>query len=486
MGEVRRMGMERPPARFVLMITAVFVVACTAYVAWSQHGYESSVEDKALAEARTLNTEIMAAWDYVSASQNAINYNSDGKYDFKGIYCAAAGKSIASRFTTESEGYVIRYVRENPRITSGIPDEFEQAALDRFELERVSEHYAVAEYEGRRVFRYASVLVMERNCLGCHGSPVGEKDEMGFLKEGMELGDIGGAASIVIPLEQYEEQARASMRGGIAFFSILLLVVLASVNFGYHRWVSAPIRQANEVLRKENEAKSDFLALMSHELRTPLASIMAFSDILSESAELRGEQERKAVREIGENSLVLLNMVNNTIDAAKIEAGRYSVAREEVDVFDVVNEVFDLMEPSATKRGVSLRKSLAADIPILACDYDALRKILVNLVGNAVKYSENGSAVVVRASYSPDAEGRLAVSVSDTGRGIAPEDQKRIFDRFERGSAQATSVSGSGLGLFLVKSICDELGGDVTVESKLGEGSTFTVTLPARSCEDGQ
>ena len=118
--------------KLAALVTVVVVVAAAAYIAWTQWAQNAAVESKVLAEARTLNTEMSAVWDYIDESQQAINVNADGTYDFKGIYCSMAGKAIAQRFTRDSDGYGIRYVRENPRSATDVPDEFERAALRRF------------------------------------------------------------------------------------------------------------------------------------------------------------------------------------------------------------------------------------------------------------------------------------------------------------------------------------------------------------------
>lgn len=483
MDGVKGCSMRGLSIRVACLAVAVVAVAAVIYLAWSQSFQEEAVRGKALTEARTLNVEMQAVWDYIDDSQPLINVNDDGSYSFKGVYCSVAGKAIAKRFTRDSEGYVIRYVREDPRSSTDVPDEFEAEALARFEEGVATEHYAVSDMDGQPVFRYASQLVLKRNCLQCHGEPAGEPDVTGFLKEGMSEGDLAGCVSMVIPLGSYEAEARTELAASLAFFFCLATAIVLVVAFALRRWVARPLEAANAQLQNESEEKSNFLAIMSHELRTPLSSIIAFTDIWERSQRVKDPDEQKLVQEIKENSVVLLGMVNNTIDVARLEAGRFEVQCDEVDLVDVLNAVFAVAEPLAIKQGIVLGKSVDPDIPIMRSDWEALRKIVMNLVSNALKFTERGGSVAVSARLANTDEGGggeacVLIEVADTGCGIDPDDRARIFSRFTQVSATASGRGGSGLGLFLVKNLVERLGGSIEMESVPGEGSVFTAVVP--------
>lgn len=477
-GTVRGKASRHLSVKLVALVALVVIVAASAYVIWTQSRQSEAVESKVLAEARTLNIEMSAVWDYIDDSQDAINFNSDGTYDFKGIYCSMAGKAIAQHFTSASNNYAVRYVRENPRTATDEPDEFERTALNHFMVGGSREYYATTEFEGRPVFRYASVLLVKRNCLQCHGQPAGEPDETGFLREGMELGDVAGAVCIIIPMDSYIQESQMEFSSSVVFFCILALAIVAVLLLSMHRWVAEPLEQANRQLEDENQQKSDFLATMSHELRTPLSSIIAFTDIWEKSHPQEGPEERKLVEEIKQNSSVLLNMVNNTIDAAKLEAGQLKFQCADVDMVDVVEAVFSVAEPLALKEGIRLTRTVDPEAPFLRSDPEALRKIILNLVSNAIKYTPEGGAVEVSVGKAPNAEA-VVVEVRDTGMGIRKENLGAIFDKFNRpGADDGAVISGSGLGLYLVKMLAERLGGTVAVESEVGRGSVFTVRLP--------
>ncbi|MEG1746222.1 MAG: DUF3365 domain-containing protein [Raoultibacter sp.] len=234
----------------------------------------------------------------------------------------------------------------------------------------------------------------------------------------------------------------------------------------------------NRILQKDNRLKSDFLAMMSHEIRTPLTSILAFADIWADKNTPRNEGEEQIMEEMRINSQVLLSMVNNMLDLARVEAGRLELMPEPIDVVDVLNAIKRSLSFLAKRKNVSLDIEIGRDVPVVAADQEKLRRIVENLVSNAIKYVAVGGRVSVTVTYDYGSN-RLGIVVSDNGCGISEEDILLVFDRFVRGSASKQS-SGSGLGLALVKELVDFYGGTIEVASEVGRGSLFTVQLPVK------
>ncbi|MDB5353212.1 MAG: signal transduction histidine kinase [Planctomycetota bacterium] len=241
------------------------------------------------------------------------------------------------------------------------------------------------------------------------------------------------------------------------------------------------LAQANLALFEMNRLKSDFLATMSHELRTPLNSIIGFSEVLSTSESLN-ERQRRYATNIQSSGKMLLSMINDILDLAKIESGKMEVRVEDFSIRDVCEGLASLARPIAEKKSVDLECRLDEAIPLLHQDSGKLRQILYNLLSNAIKFTPEGGRITLTASP----EGRhVILSVRDTGIGIAEEDRERIFEKFRQAIAtgQAGGVltrehQGTGLGLSIVRELTKLLGGDVTLESQLGQGSTFTVRIP--------
>ncbi len=241
------------------------------------------------------------------------------------------------------------------------------------------------------------------------------------------------------------------------------------------------LAQANMALFEMNRLKSDFLATMSHELRTPLNSIIGFSEVLSGSDQLN-ERQRRYASNIQSSGKMLLGMINDILDLAKIESGKMEVRTEDFSIRDVCEGLTNLCRPIAERKNITLEYRIDEAIPLLRQDPGKLRQILYNLLSNAIKFTPEGGRVTLRVR----AEGRFAVvEVEDTGIGIAEEEREVIFEKFRQAKAPGRGEDvltrehqGTGLGLSIVRELTKLLGGDVHLESQPGKGSTFTIRIP--------
>ena len=230
-----------------------------------------------------------------------------------------------------------------------------------------------------------------------------------------------------------------------------------------------------------NRLKSDFLATMSHELRTPLNSIIGFSEVLSGSEQIN-ERQRRYAQNIQSSGKMLLSMINDILDLAKIESGKMEVRSEDFSLRDVCEALTGLARPIAERKNINLECRLDEAIPLLRQDPGKLRQILYNLLSNAIKFTPEGGRVTVSART----DGRFAViEVEDTGIGIAEEDREKIFEKFRQAGGPGAEHGvltrehqGTGLGLSIVRELTKLLGGDVVLQSQPGQGSTFTVRIP--------
>jgi signal transduction histidine kinase len=242
------------------------------------------------------------------------------------------------------------------------------------------------------------------------------------------------------------------------------------------------LARANMHLYEMNRLKGDFLATMSHELRTPLNSILGFSDVLGSNQLLDGKQVRY-VENIRKSGRMLLEMINDILDLAKMEAGKMDVRATSFELGSIVSAQCDMIRPMAEKKGIDLTIVVSDKISKIEQDQSKLQQILSNLLSNAVKFTPEGGRISVSGMLL-DAE-YFSLEVSDTGVGIAADEQQAIFEKFRQSSvfqagndAMTREISGTGLGLSIVRELCRLLGGDVTVESHLGKGSSFRVRLP--------
>ena len=236
------------------------------------------------------------------------------------------------------------------------------------------------------------------------------------------------------------------------------------------------LRKAKRTAEAANQAKSDFLAMMSHELRTPLNGILGMAHALDTAALAPPQAEQ--VRTVVRSGQALTAILNDILDLSKVESGRMDLASEAVDIRSVVGDACEMWALVARDKGLDLRVDIAPTVPDwIAADPLRLRQIILNLLSNAIKFTERGH---VALGLTPGATGTgLVLTITDTGAGLGAAAQKRLFRNFEQLNAGiARRHGGTGLGLAITRKLAQLMGGDITVASRLGKGTTFTVTLP--------
>ena len=254
-----------------------------------------------------------------------------------------------------------------------------------------------------------------------------------------------------------------------------------------HEATAELVRQ-NELLRRQHieleqasALKTQFLANMSHEFRTPLNAILGYTSMLLQgvSGEMGSAQRRNLTR-VEANAQHLLAIINDILDIARIEAGKMPLHLSEFKLSDLIGEVMAEVEPIIARSSVPVTTKLSRDVPVLRTDRQKLKQILINLLTNALKFTPQGS-VNVRARYAAD-DDRVTIAVADTGIGISPEDQEKVFDDFRQADNSPTrEYGGAGLGLAICRRLATMLGGQIVLDSTLGQGSTFSVLMPRRA-----
>jgi two-component system, NarL family, sensor histidine kinase BarA len=397
-------------------------------------------------------------------------------------------------------------------------------------------HRIVVQADGSREFDYYGAVRASRSCIDCHDSMLGQKlsegELVGMAKVTFPLTATERALAwnnaillataivtaflamvaayaivryvIVKPVLHLKEVSDAISRGNLerradirtgdefeelsqAYNRMLRHLVavqeeLRHVNGALDGKVDE-LAQANMRLFEMNNLKNDFMATMTHELRTPLNSILGFSDVLA-GAENLSEKQQRYVRNIQTSGKDLLTLVNDILDLAKIEAGKMDLHLVEFSILDLVERLSGMMRPLAEARNIELTCEHDPQLPLLVQDAGKIQQILYNLLSNAIKFTPEGGRVQLTAQRRDEQTMKLVVE--DSGIGIPLEEQQTIFDKFRQGTtAQGDRPSmltrehaGTGLGLSIVKELSKLLGGEVSLQSELGKGSTFTVCLP--------
>ena len=539
-------------ARFMLWTTITVLLIVGANFLLDYYDQHLQARAELREKARLIVDQLLAAREFIARNQDSINFDSRGNFEFKHLNPAAVGRGIGEIFN-ETSNYTLKQTRLDSRARENAPDAFEIEGLRKFRENRSLTEYAREDIvEGKRVYRYMVPLQMHEACLQCHGKPKGEIDIAGYHKEGYELGDLGGAVSVTIPMNKFLASLRSTTFRHLGFFLILAASLLVAMRFLVGRLVVSPLgeletaavrlgkgdmevdisdfkgygevrklagqfqkmaeqlqglydsleervrhrtlelsaanlelqtqqealEKANRELENANKLKSHFLAGMSHELRTPLTAIMAFSELLLGRIPPSHQSQKEDLEDIRQNGENLLGLIDNLLDMAKIEAGRYNLNIELVDPVDILFSVEKTMYPLAKKQELRFEVEIAK-IPLIYCDAQKIRRVLLNIVGNAFKFTSPGGKVSILANTGKD--NQLLINIKDTGIGIACKDQKVIFEPFRQvDDSDARKYKGTGLGLALSKELVEMHGGEIKVESELGKGSTFTILLPEK------
>jgi signal transduction histidine kinase len=292
--------------------------------------------------------------------------------------------------------------------------------------------------------------------------------EIPLLSEGKPLGSIAVLRADVRPFSDAEVALLQTFANQ---------AVIAIENVRLFRELEA----ANRELAAASQHKSEFLANMSHELRTPLNAIIGFSEVLTDRmfGELNEKQE-EYLKDIYASGTHLLSLINDILDLSKIEAGRMELELTDFDLPTALDNAIMLVRERAARHGISLHTSFDERLGQMRADERKVRQVVLNLLSNAIKFTPDGGRIEVGAAQR---DGSVEVSVSDTGVGIAPEDQEAVFEEFRQVGTVAKKIEGTGLGLTLCRKFVELHGGKIWVKSEVGVGSTFTFTIPADRTE---
>ncbi|HWH69491.1 MAG TPA: ATP-binding protein, partial [Candidatus Sulfotelmatobacter sp.] len=439
------------------------------------------------------------------------------------------GRGVGTIFQ-EITGFQVKQTRFEVRRPENAPDDFDREALNRFlQNPGLPEYFRSVDEGGVPYFRYAIPLKAEKECLVCHGQPVGELDIAGYRKEGLQEGDLAGAISVTLPMAesiariQHNTAVQVWVVVGVTAASLIVMYLLSrglvtiplerlakvARKIGHGNLALAPnelelLKRSEELgivadnmeamalslhylytsleekvaertreLAQANKVQAQFLATVSHELRTPLTSIIAFTELLLKKSE---GQQREYLEDVLESSRRLLAMVNDLLDLSRLEAGRLQLFQDVLDLPALIADVEHTVRPLAERKHITFRVEPLAALPPVLIDPLRVKQILLNLLSNAMKFTPDSGRVSLAARTAGN---WVEVIVQDSGAGVPVEQRKLIFEAFRRLEAPGQQHPGSGLGLALARNLVELHGGHIWVEEAPGGGSQFHFTLPA-------
>ncbi|MBF0329190.1 MAG: DUF3365 domain-containing protein [Nitrospirae bacterium] len=373
------------------------------------------------------------------------------------------------------KGVTSRLTSPNPLNPVNEPDEWEKKALQGFSAD-VKEISSTETVNGQQYLRFIMPFYVEESCLKCH------------YVQGYKIGELRGGLSISVPMTPIINLTGKHYSTiwighvliwllGVVFIFVKGRDTMRNARAIYESELEA--QKAREAAEEANIAKSRFLANTSHEIRTPMNAVIGLTDLVLESK--LSEEQRKHLEMVKESANILLTLLNEILDLSKIEAGKFEMDNQDFDLYSTLSTTIAIFLGQARKKGIGLDYKIDNDVPrIIKGDSLRLAQILINLIGNAIKFTEKGEVICEVSNLQSDDSRFVSLNfaVKDTGIGIAKDRVAYIFDAFTQADAgTARRFGGSGLGLTITKKLVELMNGKIRVESEPGQGSSFFFSL---------
>ncbi len=472
---------NKKPITTLLYRTRYVLILCTLWCGFMVFLYRSvssvnseHVDEQLLTQARTLYTFVVDTRNW-NAKHGGV-YVKESEFGIPNEWLPVDGRAVdmpdGSRFVLINPAYMSRQLSENSnldgahfKITSvkplrpeNVADNWETAAFES-NANGMPEVYSYENHDHSIYFRYLKPLYALSSCLKCH---VG-------IKEGNVLGGISISLDAQDILGNVRQQNN-SLFWAYGFMGLVGTAGIVGVNV---------LQRRKEQLKQDKEKMKDaFVANMSHDMRTPLAGILGMTQLLNNNKNMDDEQRKKIVEYLNVASASLLEMVSDITDYEALNADKIPIKEVNFLLSHELENCCAMFTPQCVAKGISMRLNIAPNVPkYIVGDAFRIRQVLGNIINNAVKFTDQGYVHIDVSFQNSD----LIFEISDSGCGIAKEDQEHIFTRFERGQAiTQTDKPGTGLGLAIASEVLRLMNGNISVNSTVGKGTCFTITLPVR------
>ena len=521
--------------KFLLSIILIIVPVLGIIFTWAGIQNEQQAKEQVLTQARVLSRQVILTRQWVTdcggvmvpleskGAKNTTFFIDDRLQTSRGWYQRFTPAMVTrklSQYSLKQDLYGFRLASLTPLNPSNTPDSFEKKALNSFKQQKLDESFRFEKRDGKHYFQYMVPLYMEKGCLNCHkakeNSPNAVRgglsivlpiDQMSLSIKNNHIKLVVYGTSLILltiftlfilmrrvvikPLHELEKMTSEIGRGnlnarvhihtgdefeklGLAFNHMALRLLKGRESLEEKiAQATRELSEANQELKTLDQLKSDFLANMSHELRSPLTVIRGGIDYLNRKIKIK--DNRNYLKIIDKNLTRLIHLVSDMFDFTKIEAKKIDWSFEHENLTLLIDEVTEIIQPMAIEKKIELTYENPGDI-IVEFDLERIEQVLVNLIENAIKFSDHKTKIRINVQQDPES---VTVSIKDQGIGILEKNIETIFDKFSTApSGRDTKTEGTGLGLAICKAIVEAHGGKIWAESISGVSSTFYFTLP--------
>lgn len=478
-------------SRVIILIFTFFILIAVGMIFHSKSLQENAVQTTGLANAKIFSDAITTFRTlYTSeivqvASEHGLeithDYHNKSAIPLPATFSMLVGEKISENETGANSNLYSPYPFPWRQDTGGLIDDFRKKAWSEISKQPNKPYFEFFQGDNNHFLRYAVADKMRSECLSCHNNHPDSP------KKDWKLNDLVGILEVTVPLEQTTAKTQSDLIFTIVIYSTLAILGILGILFmvAKHTSEAKELKQAIKLRTSEledektkainaNQAKTDFLSRMSHELRTPLNAILGFAQLLSFDA--KNNNEKESCQEILDAGNHLLLLINEILDLSKIETGHLDIDVTEVDVDQVIDDSLKLFKLIAENKGINITKQ-ASSSHLVHADYTRLKQVLVNLISNAIKYNHEDGALEIKVAT--ESSGKTRVYIRDTGIGLNDEQQQKLFMPFERAGAEFSGIDGVGIGLSICKQLINAMDGEIGVNSKPNEGSTFWIELNA-------